>query len=341
MTGARSAAARPGPTDTGAFAVQDLDVVLGRGPRAAHVVRQVSWSVPRGGALGIVGESGSGKSQSVLAAAGLAPQPSTVTGRALLRGQDLLALRPQALRRARGRGLGFVFQDPMTSLNPLLTVERQITEGLEEHLSMTRRAARARAKELLVMAGIPDPDRRLDAYPHQMSGGMRQRVMIATALSCEPEVLIADEPTTALDVTTQAQILDVVRELQHRIGTAVVWISHDLGVVGGLADEVVVMYGGQVVEQAPTLELHRSPQHPYTAGLLGARPRLGERQAELAAIPGAPPDPRDLPPGCVFWPRCPVRSDPRCEHERPPLTEVSPGHLARTFCRASEEGSRR
>jgi peptide/nickel transport system ATP-binding protein len=224
-----------------AFAVEDLHVVLGKGSRAAHVVRGVSWSVEPGRTLGVVGESGSGKSMTVLAATGLVPPPARVTGRALLDGTDLLQLSARALERTRGRRLGFVFQDPMTSLNPLLTVERQITESIEEHLGATRRAARTRARELLELVGIPDPDRRLDSYPHQMSGGMRQRVMIAIALACEPTMLIADEPTTALDVTTQAQILEVVRELQERIGMAVVWISHDLGVVGGLADEVVVM----------------------------------------------------------------------------------------------------
>lgn len=319
-------------TAAAAFAVEDLHVTLGRGSRAAPVVRGVSWSVEPGRTLGVVGESGSGKSMTVLAATGLVPPPATVHGRALLDGTDLLTLRGRALERARGSRLGFVFQDPMTSLNPLLTVERQITEGLEEHRGMTRRAARGRARELLDLVGIPDPDRRLDTYPHQMSGGMRQRVMIAIALACEPAVLIADEPTTALDVTTQAQILDVVRDLQERIGMAVVWISHDLGVVGGIADEVVVMYSGQVVEQAPVQTLHDAPAHPYTRGLLGARPRLGQAQPELVAIPGAPPDPRALPPGCAFYDRCTVRGDPRCATQVPPLTAVGPDHLARTFC---------
>nr|WP_297422106.1 ABC transporter ATP-binding protein [uncultured Actinotalea sp.] len=316
---------------TAAFAVEDLHVTLGRGSRAAPVVRGVSWSVEPGRTLGVVGESGSGKSMTVLAATGLVPPPATVRGRALLDGTDLLTLRGRALERVRGSRLGFVFQDPMTSLNPLLTVERQITEGLEEHRGMTRRAARGRARELLDLVGIPDPDRRLDTYPHQMSGGMRQRVMIAIALACEPAVLVADEPTTALDVTTQAQILDVVRDLQERIGMAVVWISHDLGVVGGIADEVVVMYSGQVVEQAPVQTLHDAPAHPYTRGLLGARPRLGQAQTELVAIPGAPPDPRALPPGCAFHDRCTVRGDPRCATQVPPLAAVGPDHLARTF----------
>lgn len=314
------------------FAVRDLAVVLGRGKRAARVVRGVSWSVEEGQTLGVVGESGSGKSMTVLAAAGLVPPPATVTGSALLGGQDLLKMSRRELEGVRGRRLGFVFQDPMTSLNPLLTVERQITEGIEAHLGATRRAARTRARELLETVGIPDPDRRLDAYPHQLSGGMRQRVMIAIALSCGPDLLVADEPTTALDVTTQAQILDLVRERQERMGMAVVWISHDLAVVGGLADEVVVMYGGQVVEQAPVEDLHRAPAHPYTRGLLGARPLLGKRRDRLTAIPGTPPDPRELPAGCVFFDRCPIQGDPRCETEVPELLEVGRGHYTRTFC---------
>jgi peptide/nickel transport system ATP-binding protein len=314
------------------FAVRDLTVVLGRGKRAARVVRGVSWSVEAGRTLGVVGESGSGNSMTVLASAGLVPPPATVTGSATLGGRDLLTLSRRELEGIRGRRLGFVFQDPMTSLNPLLTVERQITEGIEEHLGATRRAARDRARELLATVGIPDPDRRLDAYPHQLSGGMRQRVMIAIALSCGPDVLVADEPTTALDVTTQAQILDLVRERQERTGMAVVWISHDLAVVGGLADDVVVMYGGQVVEQAPVETLHRAPAHPYTRGLLGARPVLGGRREQLTAIPGTPPDPRALPSGCVFFDRCPVKGDPRCETQVPDLVEVGRRHYARTFC---------
>jgi peptide/nickel transport system ATP-binding protein len=314
------------------FAVRDLAVVLGRGRRAARVVRGVSWSVEAGQTLGVVGESGSGKSMTVLASAGLLPPPATVTGSALLGGRDLLTLSRRELEGVRGRRLGFVFQDPMASLNPLLTVERQITEGIEEHLGATRRAARDRARELLATVGIPDPDRRLGAYPHQLSGGMRQRVMIAIALSCGPDVLVADEPTTALDVTTQAQILDLVRERQERTGMSVVWISHDLAVVGGLADDVVVMYGGQVVEQAPVGALHRAPRHPYTRGLLGARPVLGRRREQLTAIPGTPPDPRALPPGCVFFDRCPVKGDPRCGTEVPDLLEVGRRHYARTFC---------
>ncbi|WP_265521500.1 ABC transporter ATP-binding protein [Oerskovia flava] len=336
-----------------ALSVQDLHVRI----KDAQILRGVSWSVEHGQTLGIVGESGSGKSMTVLAATGLVGPPlAQVTGRAVLGaphssgrssggpdgpasatlpdggGQDLLTLSPAGRRAVRGRRIGFVFQDPATSLNPILDVERQLTEGLEEHLGMTRRAARGRALELLEMVGIPDPERRLRAYPHELSGGMRQRVMIAIALSCDPDVLIADEATTALDVTIQAQIIDAVRDLQERLGTAVVWISHDLGVVGGLADEVVVLYGGQVVEQADVLTLFAQRSHPYTEGLFASRPRLGSAGGHLTTIPGSPPDPRSLPAGCVFYDRCTLRSDPRCATHRPELVPLAPGHLVRSFC---------
>ena len=321
--------------------VRDLRVQIG----AAQIVGGVSWSVEQGQTLGIVGESGSGKSMSVLAATGLVGAPTAqVTGQVLLADdddgrppRDLLTLSPEALRRVRGRGIGFVFQDPATSLNPVLSVERQLTEGLEEHLGMTRRAATSRAVELLELVGIPDPERRLRSFPHELSGGMRQRVMIAIALACEPKVLIADEATTALDVTIQAQILDAVRGLQERLGTATVWISHDLAVVGGLADQVAVMYGGQVLEQADVLTLFRERAHPYTEGLFAARPRLGSRGEELVTIPGSPPDPRALPQGCVFWDRCTVRGDERCAGQRPELREVAPGHLVRSFYTTARE----
>jgi peptide/nickel transport system ATP-binding protein len=270
----------------------------------------------------------------VLAATGLVPSPpARLEGRVLFDGRDLMKMEDDERRRIRGRHVGFVFQEPMTSLNPLLTIGRQMTEAPRQHLGLSKKQARDKAAELLGLVGIPEATRRLDAYPHQFSGGMRQRVMIAMALMCDPEVLIADEPTTALDVTTQAQILDLVTRLQARFGMAVVWITHDLGVVAGFADRVAVMYAGRIVELAPTAALYASPAHPYTRGLLDARPRLGETEQELATIPGVPPDPRRLPQGCSFWPRCPVRGDPRCETELPPLVEVAPGHLARTFYR--------
>jgi peptide/nickel transport system ATP-binding protein len=269
---------------------------------------------------------------SVLSATGLVPSPpARFEGQARFRGEDLLAMKDEQQRETRGRHIGFVFQEPMTSLNPLLTIGRQMAEAPQQHLGMSKGEARDKAADLLSLVGIPEAARRLDAYPHQLSGVMRHLMMIAMALMCVREVIIADEPTTALDVTTQAQILDLVMRLQEQFGMAVVWITHDLGVVADFADRVAVMYAGRVVEMAPTSELFKSPAHPYTLGLLASRPRLGETEAELATIPGVPPDPKRLPQGCGFWPRCPYRVDARCETEVPPLREVGPGHLARTF----------
>jgi peptide/nickel transport system ATP-binding protein len=309
-----------------ALAVDDLTVRIAtrRGP--AHVVNGVSWSVDAGETLAIVGESGSGKSVSVLSLLGLVPRPpATVTGTATFDGQDLLALAPGALQKVRGPGIGMVFQDPMTSLNPVLTVGRQLTEGMEVHLGLSRHEADERATELLALVGIPSPRERLRAYPHHLSGGMRQRVMIAIALSCDPAVLIADEATTALDVTIQAQIVELIAHLQRELGMAVVWITHDLGVVAGIADRVAVMYAGRIVEEAAVDDLYAHPHHPYTRGLLASLPVLGagaHRHADLTVIPGLPPDPVHLPPGCPFHPRCPVRGDARCAEEVPPLRPV-------------------
>jgi peptide/nickel transport system ATP-binding protein len=321
--------------------VDDLRVRL-RTPRGpADVVNGLSYSVGEGETVAVVGESGSGKSVSALALMGLLPKrSSTVTGRALLHGEDLLSMSGEQLRRVRGPGVGMVFQDPMTSLNPVLTVGRQLVEGLRAHSDMDRAAARQRAADLLGEVGLPDPQRALDRYPHELSGGMRQRVMIAIALSNSPALLIADEATTALDVTVQAQILDLVAKLQADHGTGVVWITHDLGVVAGIADRVLVMYGGRCVEDGTADDVLERPRHPYTRGLLGALPdlagpRTGGEPPDLATVPGTPPAPTDLPPGCVFWPRCPVRSDPRCETEQPPLTLVADGalpHRAATWC---------
>ncbi|WP_026536086.1 ABC transporter ATP-binding protein [Arthrobacter sp. H14] len=312
--------------------VQDLRVRVG----AARIVNDVSFKVERGQTLGIVGESGSGKSMTVLAATGLIDAPSAkVSGTSMLDGQNLIGLRRSKLEKIYGERIGFIFQDPATSLNPVLTLERQLTEGPEAHLGITRRAARRRALDLLEAVGIPDPEPRLAAYPHQLSGGMKQRVMIAVALACDPALLIADEPTTALDVTTQAQIISLVRSLQERLGMGVVWISHDLGVISGVAEEVSVLYGGQVVEHTAITDIFNNPLHPYTQGLLRARPYLGGAQEELVTIPGSPPDPKNLPKGCVFYDRCPVRLDSRCETELPPLTDVGDGHLVRSFCATS------
>ncbi len=300
-----------------------------RGP--AQAVAGVDWSVAKGETLALVGESGSGKSMTVLGAAGLTPPAARVSGTARLLGEDLVAMPEARRRQQRGRHIGFVYQDPMTSLNPVLTIGRQVSEACEEHLGMSRREAADRAVELLDLVGIPSARDRASSYPHQFSGGMRQRVVIAMALSCDPELLIADEPTTALDVTTQAQIVELVADLQQRMGTAVVWITHDLGVVAGIADRVAVMYGGRIVEQAAVDDLFDEPSHPYTRALLDARPDPSTAGQELAAISGSPPSPLDLPAGCAFWPRCPVRGDARCEHELPPLVEVRPGHAVRTF----------
>ena len=320
--------------------VEDLRVRL-RTPRGpAEVVNGLSYTVGRGKTVAVVGESGSGKSVSMLAVMGLLPTPpAVVEGSVVLHGEEVLGAGRERLRRLRGREIGMVFQDPMTSLNPVLTIGRQLTEGMEEHLGMTGRQARDRAAELLALVGIPEPDKRLDDYPHQYSGGMRQRVMIAIGLSLDPAVLIADEPTTALDVTTQAQIVDLVHDLQARLGSAVVWVSHDLGVVAGVADRVVVMYSGEAVEEAPVDALYAAPQHPYTRGLLGALPVVGAARTELATIGGLPPDPLDRPPGCWFHPRCPARLDPRCETEHPPLREVAPGHRVRSFYDLPDAGS--
>ena len=323
--------------------VQDLRVQL-RTPRGtAHVVNGLDYTVGPGETVAVVGESGSGKSVSVLALMGLLPARSaTVTGRALLQGEDLLAMSPDRLRQVRGPGMGMVFQDPMTSLNPVLTIGRQLVESVRAHSAVSKAAARARAVELLTEVGLPDPARAVDRYPHELSGGMRQRVMIAIALSNSPALLVADEATTALDVTVQAQIIDLIERLQSERGTGVIWITHDLGVVAGIADRVLVMYGGRCVEDGTVDDVLERPRHPYTRGLLGALPDLAEplpdgTRRDLATIPGVPPPPTDLPPGCVFWPRCPVRGDARCETEQPPLAVVGGGsaglpHRAATWC---------
>jgi len=281
-------------------------------------VNDISFSLERGQTLGIVGESGSGKSQTVLAMMGLLAINGSASGQARFDGQDLLILPAPELNRIRGNRVAMIFQDPMTSLNPYLTVERQMTEVLEFHKGMTRAAARARSVQALDAVKIPEAARRIGMYPHEFSGGMRQRVMIAMALLCEPEVLIADEPTTALDVTVQAQIIALLRELQRDFGTAIVMITHDLGVVAGLCDEVMVLYGGRVMEQGSAESVFYHPSHPYTVGLLGAIPRLQQGQQALVAIPGAPPNMAQLPPGCPFSERCAL-ADARCVQTRPAL----------------------
>src|SRR3954452_10822949 len=328
--------------------VEDLRVRLRTRRGTAHVVNGLTYSVGAGETVAVVGESGSGKSVSVLALLGLLPQRvATVSGRALLQGEDLLTMPAERLRQVRGPGAGMVFQDPMTSLNPVLTVGKQIVEGLRAHSDLSTAVARRRAGELLGEVGLPDPERALDRYPHELSGGMRQRVVIAIALSNSPALLIADEATTALDVTVQAQIIDLGEQLQSEHGRGLGWITHDLGVVAGIADRVLVMYGGRCVEDGTVDDVLEHPAHPYTRGLLGALPDLAAPAVDgvvpdLATVAGVPPAPTDLPPGCVFWPRCPVRADPRCETEQPPLAVVGPGagglaHRAATWC--AEEAS--
>jgi len=301
--------------------VQDLHVRFRTPEGVVHAVGGVAFTLERGKTLGLVGESGSGKSQTVLAMMGLLAPNGSTSGRVLHHGRDLLALPPRELEAVRGDRIAMIFQDPMTSLNPYLTIERQMTEVLQQHRSIGRREARAKAIEMLDAVRIPDARRRIDLHPHEFSGGMRQRVMIAMALLCEPELLIADEPTTALDVTVQAQIVALLRELQQALGMAVLMITHDLGVVAGLCDRVVVLYGGRVMEQAVVDDLYHRPTHPYTRGLLAAVPRLAGGAGAMMSIPGQPPDPQRLPPGCPFAPRCPHAFD-ACTATAPALLRV-------------------
>ena len=284
--------------------VEHLSVRFQTNDGAVYAVNDLNFEVGRGETLGIVGESGSGKSQTVLAMMGLLARNGQASGEVLHHGSDLLTLAPGPLNAIRGNRIAMIFQDPMTSLNPYLTVERQMTEVLELHRKTSHKAALVRAIELLDAVKIPDARRRIHMYPHEFSGGMRQRVMIAMALLCEPEVLIADEPTTALDVTVQAQIIALLRDLQHDFGTAIVLITHDLGVVAGVCDRVMVMYGGRVMEHASAEDIFYRPSHPYTRGLLGALPRLDGAAHAMISIPGNPPNMNALPEGCPFSPRC-------------------------------------
>ncbi|HET9661604.1 MAG TPA: ABC transporter ATP-binding protein [Thermomicrobiales bacterium] len=293
-------------------------------------VEDVSFYVMPGETLGVVGESGSGKSITGLSIMRLIPSPpgKIVNGEVIFEGQDLLKLNDDQIRRIRGNQIAMIFQDPMTSLNPVLTINRQISEALQLHMGMSKDQAKARSIELLRMVGIPNAEERIDQYPHQFSGGMRQRVMIAMALSCNPKLIIADEPTTALDVTIQAQILDLMRSLQSERDTGVIMITHSMGVVAGMADRVQVMYAGSIVETASTEEIFANPRHPYTVGLMKSIPRLDARERErLEPIRGLPPDLIDLPDICPFVPRCDYARE-KCEQKRPPLLEVAPGHMS-------------
>jgi peptide/nickel transport system ATP-binding protein len=297
-----------------------------------QAVDGLSFTLAEREVLGIVGESGCGKSVSLMSLLRLLPSTAEVAGRARFETVDLLTASPRRIRRIRGREIAFVFQEPMTSLNPSFRVGRQIAEVVQHHLGLSRRAADRRAVELLDLVRIPAPDRRAREYPHQLSGGMRQRVMIAIALACDPKVLVADEPTTALDVTIQAGVLDLMRDIRERLGTAIVLITHNLGVVADLADRVLVMYAGRKVEEAPVDDLFNRPQHPYTVGLLAAIPRAGaaDRQGRLREIPGRVPVLDGPWQACAFADRCP-RADERTRSEVPPLREVERGHLAACF----------
>jgi len=314
------------------LAVDDLRVHFWTGGGTVHAVNGISFEIGPGETLGIVGESGCGKSVTALALLGLLPRAGRVrSGSAHFDGRDLLQLKQRTLRRIRGRQIAMIFQDPMTSLNPVLTIGRQIREPLETHFGMNRKAASARAAELLDRVGIPSPDARLSDYPHQFSGGMRQRAMIAMALACRPKLMIADEPTTALDVTIQAQILALLKELVAEEQTALVLITHDLGVVAGMCERVNVMYAGMFMETGSAEQLFATPRHPYTLGLLQSVPRLdAARRAQLQPIEGAPRDMLNAPSACPFQPRCRYEVE-ESRREVPPLVEIEPGHKVACF----------
>jgi oligopeptide transport system ATP-binding protein len=293
-----------------------------------NAVSGIEYDLNEGETLGIVGESGCGKSVSVLSLMRLIPSPPgrIVGGQALFQGRDLLQMDDEEIRSVRGNKIAMIFQDPMTSLNPVLTISQQVSEALELHLGMDKKQARKRTIELLDLVRIPAAADRVDDYPHQFSGGMRQRAMIAMGLSCNPQLLIADEPTTALDVTIQAQIIELVKQLKEEIGMAVLWITHDLGVIAGLAERVNVMYAGYIIESADVKDIYGDPRHPYTLGLLGSIPRLdAERKEKLTPIEGLPPDLIDMPPGCPFAPRCRFAIE-RCLRENPTLESVARRH---------------
>ncbi len=308
--------------------VKNLETHFNTPEGIVHAVNGVSFHLSEGETLGVVGESGCGKSVTMLSCLRLIPSPpgKIVAGQALFKGDDLLKMEPEEIRHVRGGQISMVFQDPMTSLNPVMTIGKQMAEPLMLHLNMTKEQARNRSIELLGLVGIPNAGDRLNDYPHQYSGGMRQRVMIAMALSCNPQILIADEPTTALDVTIQAQIVELVKRLRQELGMAIIWITHDLGVVANLADRVMVMYGGYIIEEANVYELYANPRHPYTLGLIGSLPQIHEDvHKKLFSIEGMPPVLYQTPNLCPFAPRCKWVTE-RCWKENPALEAVSDGH---------------
>jgi oligopeptide transport system ATP-binding protein len=309
--------------------VKDLRTYFNTEDGEVKAVDGISFQLKRGETLGIVGESGSGKSVTNLSIIRLIPSPPgrIVSGQVLFDGLDILAMKEDDVRKIRGRRIAMIFQDPMTSLNPFMKISRQLMEITQLHLGHTKRQAYNHAIRMLEIVGIPDARARVDSYPHQFSGGMRQRVMIAMALSCEPELLIADEPTTALDVTIQAQILELIKTLKRATGASVILITHDLGVVAGMTDHLIVMYAGKVFEQAPTAELFALPGNPYTKGLLRSVPDPTAEQGDLYQIPGLPPDVAHLPPGCPFAPRC-QRAEEICQREFPPFVQLTSEHFS-------------
>jgi oligopeptide/dipeptide ABC transporter ATP-binding protein len=328
MMPARDLAAIAAAAEAPLLEVQNLSIRFARA--GIDLVDDISFSVGTGKTLAIVGESGCGKSITSLAVMGLLPRQAQVSGRALYRGQDLIAAGERRLADIRGNDVAMIFQEPMTSLNPAFTIGNQIEEVVIRHRGASRAEARARALEMLKLVRIPSAEERLGSYPHQLSGGMRQRVMIAMALANDPQLLIADEPTTALDVTIQAQILALIGRLQAATGTAMILVTHDLGVVAETADHVAVMYAGRIVETGAVDALFDDPQHPYTIGLMGSMPSLGRRGGRLATIPGSVPLPQDMPEGCRFSTRCPF-AEPYCATSRPPLTVLKPGHSVACF----------
>jgi peptide/nickel transport system ATP-binding protein len=332
----------PGPADDAAevndnvLEIDGLRTFFGTIDGTVKAVDGVSFQIKRGQTLGVVGESGCGKSVTAMSVMGLIERPGRiVAGSARLNGTDLLALSDKEMERTRGDRMSMIFQEPMTSLNPVFTCGDQIVEVLTRHMGMGRGQARARAIEMLTLVGIPEPGQRAKQYPHELSGGMRQRVMIAMALSTEPELLIADEPTTALDVTIQAQILELMKELRGQNDMAIMLITHDLGVVAEMADEVVVMYGGKVVERSDAITIYERPHHPYTKGLLASIPKLGEKRRRLEVIKGVVPSPLNLPEGCLFKRRCPMAM-PICD-SLPPVRQLDTDHISR--CWLEPDGS--
>lgn len=318
--------------------IKDLCVEFKTVEGTVQAINHLNYTLHKGEKLGIVGESGSGKSVSSLAVMGLIPNPpGRITGGEILyKGTDLTKMKEKAMQKIRGNEISMIFQEPMTSLNPIIKCGKQIAESLRLHRGMNKKEAMEEAVRMMRAVGIANPEVRAHEYPHQMSGGMRQRVMIAMALACQPQILIADEPTTALDVTIQAQILDLIRDLNEQMKTSVLFITHDLGVVSELCDTVIVMYTGRIVEQAPVDELFKDPKHPYTIGLLHAIPRITKERPPLETIEGVVPNPTERIEGCSFWPRCPHATE-RCKTAAPPMKQISDNRLVRCWMYAEEE----